>query len=78
MERAVIPDHIFTLILVVVALWVLFRWGALILTLYALWYFCTEQWGYAALCFGFTCVIEAIKGGVMLIERAQGYRGPWV
>ncbi|MEZ5996116.1 MAG: hypothetical protein R3C25_10195 [Hyphomonadaceae bacterium] len=73
-----IPDHVITLICVIVALWALFRWGGLFCMLYALWFFWNEQWGFAALAFGFACALQTIRAGVVLLERAQGYRGPWV
>ncbi len=73
-----IPDHVVMLIVALIVWWVLFRWGSLICTGYALWYFCSEQWGYAVLAFIFACFIEAVKAPTMFLTRRQGYRGPWI
>jgi hypothetical protein len=66
-----IPGHVVTLISVLIALWALFRWGSLILALYGLWYFWNEQWGFAALCFVFACVIQAIKAPAILLNHRE-------
>lgn len=73
-----IPDHVITLIIVLVALWILFRWGGLIFTLGAFYHFWNAQWGIAIACILIATYIELVKAGCMVIERAKGCRGPWV
>lgn len=71
-------DHVALLVVALVAGWAVFRWGALILMAYAVWYLCTGQWFFAGFCFVLAGVIEAIKAPAMLLKRRAGYRGPWV
>ncbi len=73
-----ILSHVITLLCVLGVLWVVFRWGGLICMVYAAWYFCTGQWFFAAFCFVIACMLEAVKAGVMVVERCLGYRGPWI
>lgn len=73
-----IPDHVITLIIALVALGILFRWGGLILTFAALSHAWSEHWGYAVACIVIAAHIEVIKARIMASGRLFGYRGPWL
>ena len=62
-----IPHHIVTLALVASCLWGLYRWGALILALYALVHFCLGQWTPATLALALAFFIATVRSGVSLL-----------
>jgi hypothetical protein len=73
-----IPDHVITFFIALVALWTLFRWGGLIMTLAALDQAFGEHWSYAIACIVIAAHIEVIKARIMASGRFYGYRGPWL
>jgi len=51
------------------ALWVLYRWGAVILMLYAIVHLCLGQWTAAGLAFFFACVLTYVRAAFAFLER---------
>jgi hypothetical protein len=73
-----IPDHVITLIIALVALWTLFRWGRLIFMFAALYHAWSDRYGYAVAYIVIAAHFEVIKARIMASGRFFGHRGPWV
>lgn len=73
-----IPPHVAVLAFALLFIWFLFRWGDCLFAGYALWTFWQGHWDQAILYFLIAMWIGGVKAGVLLLERARGYRGPWV
>lgn len=67
-----IPEHAITLLVVVIAGAILFRWGALILVGYALVHFSLGQWELAALSFCYALFFSWVKAIVLVLAQATG------
>jgi hypothetical protein len=75
---SIAPPHLVTLGCVLLVVWVLMRWGDLILLGYGFWYFCKHQWDVATFCLIAALFVGLLKGAWMGGARIAGYRGPWV
>ena len=69
-----IISNLIALICILAVGWVVFRFGTLIAVGCAVYFFCHGQWFLAGFYVVIAGIIEAAKAGVMMVERAAGYR----
>lgn len=55
-----IPDHVASLAIVLLVLWLLYRWGVVIFTLLAFIYFWRGEWALAMLAWIYACFIDLV------------------
>jgi hypothetical protein len=63
-----IPHHVIVLTIVLIALWVLYRWGAAIFLVYAIAHFWRAEWAAAGLAFSFATFICLIRAWVSWLD----------
>jgi hypothetical protein len=72
-----IMHGVMILALVLVICCVLWRWGALIFTLYALWHFCAGEWTSAALALIYAAFITFVRGLASWMHWVASGRDEW-
>lgn len=73
-----IPEHVIVLALVLIAGWVLYRWGVVIFSVYAIAHFIAGQWFEAGLAFFLACCIGVVQSlAEWLLWNGHG-RGAWL
>ena len=63
--------------MVLIGIWVLWRWGALIFTAYALWHFCAGDWTAAALAAGYVAFLAFVRGFASWLDWIAFGRDEW-
>lgn len=74
-----IPDHVVTICVALIALYVVVRWGDFIFLGHTIYFFWTEQWTYAGLALVYFFFFSFVKAVVMGLSRWTGiYNGKWI
>ncbi len=77
---SILPEHILLAAAALCALWVLFRWGPLLLLLllYAVARLWVGEWGEAMIAFVFAVLIEHVNAYASWLEWNAHERGAWL
>ena len=73
-----VPHHVVVAAIVLVGLWVLYRWGALIFTIYALAHFWLGQWDRASLALCFAAITAFFRGFDSWVDWHAFGRAAWM